>query len=388
MAEETLDPAVDTWVNDHCPTWTLPALPMMSVVDRLAQAAAEHTGQSVLAVHDVRLRRWIPLTQAVGLRTEVAPARDGLEVKLLMWREAATSALSRFEEVARGTVLVGAWPENRPERFAPLPDAVAQPDPYVAAELFHGPAFQYLTSLAVGATGSSGVLDTARGTVPKGCLNQGVLDALVQVIPHASLWRWVPEVGDGKVSYPLRVASLELFEALPETGEVEVEARFAGLDSADATLGPTSAIDLQLCVDGRVAVALRLIIVLLPVGPLSRASLVERRDFLARRRPVEGVGLSRTADGATEILADEVDAMDWLRGSVAHAWGLKPGSRGRDQLAVIAVKDHVGRLAGVHPSTVEVSEDLGSARTASGERHLVKVVQTEDKVTVRSGGER
>ncbi|KOU36215.1 polyketide synthase dehydratase domain-containing protein [Streptomyces sp. WM6378] len=388
MAEETLDPAVDIWVNDHCPTWTLPTLPLMSVVDRLAQAAADHTGQSVLAAHDVRLRRWIPLTEAVRLRTEVAPSQAGLEVKLLMWREAATPTLSRFEEVATGTVLVGARPGHRPGRFAPLPDAVDQPDPYAAAELFHGPAFQYLTSLAIGATGSSGVLDTARGTVPKGCLNQGVLDALVQVIPLASLWRWAPQVGYAKVAYPLRVASLELFEALPQTGEVEAEARFAGFDSADASLGPTVAIDLQLCVDGRVAAALRLISVLLPVGPLSPASLVERRDFLAHRRPVEGVGLSLAADGATEVVAGDIDAVDWLRGTVAHALGLPPGSRGRDHLAVIAVKGHVSRLAGVHPSTVEVSHDLRSARTASGECHLVAVDSTGEKVTVCSGGAR
>lgn len=59
VTEMTLDPAVDRWTDDHRPTWTVPALPMMSVVDRLAQAASDHTGRQVVAVRDVQLRRWI-----------------------------------------------------------------------------------------------------------------------------------------------------------------------------------------------------------------------------------------------------------------------------------------------------------------------------------------
>ena len=114
VTETTLDPAVDRWTDDHRPTWTVPALPMMSVVDRLAQAASDHTGRQVVAVRDVQLRRWIPLAGPVRLRTEVAAAEVGLEVRLLMWREAATPALSRFEEVAGGTVLVGDRPDGRP----------------------------------------------------------------------------------------------------------------------------------------------------------------------------------------------------------------------------------------------------------------------------------
>ncbi|MEU3185154.1 beta-ketoacyl synthase N-terminal-like domain-containing protein [Streptomyces sp. NPDC006923] len=384
VVDTLLDPGVDTWVADHCPTWTLPAMPMMSVVDRLSQAAADYTGQSVVAVRDVRLRRWIPLTEPVRLRTEVEPGPTGLAVKLLTWREAGMPALSRYEEVARATVLVGDWPDTRPDRFAALPDAVVQPDPYESAELFHGPSFQYLTSWATGSTGSSAILDAGRGTVPKGCLGQGLLDAGVQAIPNNSLWRWVAEIGDGKVGFPLRVDSLELFEALPDAGEIEVEARFTGFGSGQAGLGPLPATEIQFCVDGRVAAVLRLICILLPIGLLSRVSPVERREFLANARPLNGPGLTRTVDGTTTLHAGEVDEVDWLRGTVAHAWGLPPDSRASDHLELMAVKEHVGRLAGVHPSTVEVNADLRTARVASGQPYYVQVNHVGDKVTVRS----
>ncbi|WP_405386111.1 beta-ketoacyl synthase N-terminal-like domain-containing protein [Streptomyces sp. NBC_01102] len=388
--EELLDPGVDTWVADHCPTWTVPVLPMMSVLDRLAGAAADRTGRRVVAVRDVRLRRWIPVSGPVRLRTEAVPgpggAGDGLggvEVRLLVWREAGTAALSRFEEAATATVWVGdRAAAGRPDPFAPLPDAEVRPDPYASAELFHGPAFRYLTSWSTGATGSSGVLDAGRGTVPPGHLNQGLLDAVVQVIPHQGLRRWAPDIGGDEVGFPHRVVSLDVYEVLPRAGLASVEARFAGFDCGDRSL-PVS--DVQLLVEGRVVAALRLVSVLLPVTALASGSSAERREF-AGRRPVAGLGLSRQRDGVTVLTAEDVEGLDWLRGTVAQVWGLPSGARGRDHLELIAVKEHVGRPAGVHPSAVEVAADLRSARVAgaAGPAHRVEVTRVRDTVTVRS----
>ena len=42
--ETTLDPAKDTWVIDHCPSYVIPSLPMMSVLDLFAQAASSCGG--------------------------------------------------------------------------------------------------------------------------------------------------------------------------------------------------------------------------------------------------------------------------------------------------------------------------------------------------------
>ena len=104
--EEVLDPGVDTWLQDHRPTWTVPALPLMSMVDRLARAAARRApGMRVVAVEDARALRWVPVTGPLRLKTEVAPAGEGLfDVTLLAWRDAANESLSRFEPVATGRV--------------------------------------------------------------------------------------------------------------------------------------------------------------------------------------------------------------------------------------------------------------------------------------------
>jgi acyl transferase domain-containing protein/3-hydroxymyristoyl/3-hydroxydecanoyl-(acyl carrier protein) dehydratase len=384
VSEELLDPAVDTWLVDHRPIWTVPVLPMMSIVDRLAKAVTDYTGQDVVTMRGIQLRRWVPVGEPVRLRTEVEPAPDGFAVKLLMWRDAATAALSRFEVVATGVMRTGT-PPIRPRPLAPLPDAVAQPDPYTSGAMFHGPCFHYVVSLKTGSTGSSGVLDAARGSVPRGQLHQGLLDAALHVIPSQELWRWSPEIGRDQVAFPHRITTLELFEPLPDTGEVLVEARFAGFDEDNPLL---PAVDLQLIADGRVLVAMRLTEVLIWLRGLAGVSLADRRAFFRDLRYTGGFGLSMTANEVTVLSVEYLDGWDGVSGAVARLYGLPSRARGRDHIRQIAIKDHVARLLQVHPSAVEVSEDLRSAHlvTRPEERCSVDVEQDGDKVTVRSAG--
>ncbi|HEY2948370.1 MAG TPA: beta-ketoacyl synthase N-terminal-like domain-containing protein [Micromonosporaceae bacterium] len=371
-AEEILDAA--GWLGDHRPTWTVPVLPMMSVVDRLVAAAGQPGSAKAgpVALTDVALRRWIPVAEPVRVRTE----RDGATVTLLAWREARTAALSRFEPVATATVVE---PGPRPEPFAPLSTVDTVTDVYASGALFHGPAFHYLTELRRGPAGASGVLDAGRGAVPYGTVGQGLLDAATHVIPHDRFGAWSPDAPPGTVAYPHRISRIDLYEPLPERGELAVEARFAGFDGDDHRY---PVVDLQLIREGRVLAALRLVEVLMPTGAFGDAEPARRREFLRDHRYAGGIGLSRT-EYVTRVTYADVAACDWLAGTVAQAYGLPAGTKGVDHLAVIAVKDHVARQAGTHPSAVDVSADLASAWLA-GREYPVHVELGPDGVTVTS----
>jgi 3-hydroxymyristoyl/3-hydroxydecanoyl-(acyl carrier protein) dehydratase/malonyl CoA-acyl carrier protein transacylase len=366
-SEETLD--ASGWLGDHRPTWTVPVLPMMSVVDRLVRAT-DQCGP--VALTDIELRRWIPVTGPVRFKTE----RHQNTVSLLAWREARVAALSRFEPVATATVEpIG----ERPEPFPPLSTVDTVTDVYASGALFHGPAFQYLTSLSRGTQGASGVLDATRGTVPYGTVGQGLLDAATHVVPHDRFGAWSPDAPPGTVAYPHRISRIDVFEPLPEDGQLTVEARFAGFDGDDHRY---PVVDLQLIRDGRVLVALRLVEVLMPTGAFGAADPQQRRDFLRDHRYADGIGLSHT-EYVTRISYADVAQCDWLAGTVAQAYGLPAGEKGVDHLAVIAVKDHVARQTGAHPSTVDVDADLRRVR-AKGRVYPVHVEQTADQVTVTS----
>ncbi|MEU6253481.1 beta-ketoacyl synthase N-terminal-like domain-containing protein [Streptomyces sp. NPDC047043] len=356
-AELLLDPAVDTWLTDHRPTWTVPTLPGMCTLDLLAQAATTHAGKPVRALRDVRLLRWIRAAQPVRLKTEVTPGSraDELTVTLLTWRKAPTAALSRFEPAATATVLVGERTGEPPHPFAPLPDAAPADDPYTTGTLFHGPAFQHLLSARETPGAASGVLDAARGTVPHGLLHPGLLDAALHVVPHDRLRRWSPEIPRDVAAFPHRVASFDIHAPIPTRGEVRVEARFAGFDADDRRL---PAFDVQLSSDGGLLATFRLVEILLPKGRIADADPLPRRTFLRDRQYADGIGLSATTDGVTRLTAQDIDRFDWLPGTVADVYALPQGSRARDELPRIAIKDHIARRTRLHPSAITVSPDL------------------------------
>jgi acyl transferase domain-containing protein/3-hydroxymyristoyl/3-hydroxydecanoyl-(acyl carrier protein) dehydratase/1-acyl-sn-glycerol-3-phosphate acyltransferase len=373
-AEETLDPSVDTWLGDHRPTWTLPALPMMSMVDRLAGALAR-SGAMVTGLSEVQVHRWLPFPGTpVRLRTEV---KDGGEVTLSAFREAREAALSRFEPVASGRVLTNTRYPSAPAPWTPLADAVPAEDPYRSAALFHGPAFQMLRSWSIGPSGSSGLVDLSLRGVPRGTLHQGLLDALTHAIPHDALSQWSPDISDDVVGYPYRIPSLTLHGEIPSSGEGRVEVRFAGFDGEPRF----PKYDIQLIVDGAVLVALTLVEVLLPKGPIGRATRLERRAFLRDRRFVPGVRLARVEGASTVAAPSDVKPSDWLPGNVATIYGVPPG---RELVAEVAVRDHLAARAIVHPSSVRPADDLRSATVAMRplRRHFLDVAREGDAVRV------
>ncbi len=66
--EVVLDPERDPWLLDHRPTWTVPALPMMSMVDLLARGAKGDG--AVTGLRDLRVAGWLLVSEPRRLRCE------------------------------------------------------------------------------------------------------------------------------------------------------------------------------------------------------------------------------------------------------------------------------------------------------------------------------
>jgi acyl transferase domain-containing protein/3-hydroxymyristoyl/3-hydroxydecanoyl-(acyl carrier protein) dehydratase/1-acyl-sn-glycerol-3-phosphate acyltransferase len=374
--DEMLDPQRDTWLLDHCPTWTLPALPMMSMVDRLVAAV----DAPVSALHDVQVHRWMPFPGGpLRLRTEVTGEGNERNITLLAWRESPNAALSRFEPVASARAKVGAGETAlvAPKPFAALTGLIDETDPYASGALFHGPSFEYLTSLKIAPNGSTALLQADKGTVPRGTLNQGLLDAATHGLPHDGLWRWSERIPQDVVGYPYRIKQMNLYAALPDSGELRVESRFAGFDGEDRF----PILDVQLIQNETVLVDFRLVEVLLPRGPIGAAPRDQRRSFLRDRQYVPSISLSGFDGTTTELSAQVLRQSDWLPGNMACLYDV-PAAQRADLVAVVAQKEHVARRAFVHPSTV--TTEAGGARAAIRplRLHPLQLTRTGEDVRV------
>ncbi len=324
--EIVLDPESDRWLLDHRPTWTVPALPMMSIVDLLARGS---TGDGpVTGLRDVRVGGWFLVDEPRRLRTEETNGTG----KLL------TLTPEGEKEVARARVLRGAY-APRPE---PLPEAhgAEVPLPYETGELFHGPAFQVAERLVMG-KGESSITLRAESGVPAGLLNPGLLDGATHGIPHAELHNWNEASDPGKVAFPAFIPEIDFFGPTPTTGTIRCEVRqLPFLGSPDYPV-----FRIQLVGPDGVWCELRLVESCFPKGPLGSADPAARRAFLRDRAPVEGLRLSRVEAGVTVLSDEDVAATDWLPGTVAAVYG----SRETEE---IARAEHAAAAHALHPGRV------------------------------------
>ncbi|MBW2418425.1 MAG: acyltransferase domain-containing protein [Deltaproteobacteria bacterium] len=344
-SEWVLDPAVDVWLADHCPTWNRPALPMMCIADFLASAVPGR----VTALRDVQVKGWVDFAGPRRLWTEVEPRSADLFFVRLLATASATAGRSEGVEVASGRVETG---DPAP---APVPlDAkkgTPMAGPYGTGDLFHGPAFQLMKRGEMSDCGASTVLDAGAGSVPIGSLHPALLDAALHGIPHDQLHLWAPEIAADKVGYPARIPELTLHGPIPRDGEVRCEIRFDGyLVKPDLPR-----FRIQLIGAEGVFAQILLIEACFPKGALGSAKPLERRAFLRDREFVEGVSLSRHTKGETRLCGADVEASDWMPGTIEGIY------RSRD-VERIAVKEHLALREGLHPGTLP--EALPLSRTA------------------------
>ena len=121
---EALDPKQDTWLQDRCPTYTMPVLPMMSMVDRMAGAAAVKSEPKVVAMQDVMVKRWVPARKSTQLRTDANQDADTVTVRLL----------EEDDVIATAKVVVGDY-QASPKAFTALTGSRAA-SPYAQAISF------------------------------------------------------------------------------------------------------------------------------------------------------------------------------------------------------------------------------------------------------------
>ena len=364
VGQERLDPDVDLWLKDHCPTWTVPALAMMSMVDRLADGALRRApGRRVTGLRNIRVHRWLGFADGPqSVKTAGAPVRaDHVAMQLLVWEEERR----RFAVVASGDVLIAETYPLPGRPWTPLVDAEIMPDPYASGELFHGPAYQMLTELQMNAVGATYWLDLDANGVPESVLNQGLLDAATHGIPHDALWRWSSEIPAGVAAYPVAIPTATFHRATPTSGRMRCEARFAGFRDDDPQF---PVIHIQIIKENEVGAddvwaEIVLVEALFPKGPIGSVDADKRRAFLHEQTYVEGVGLSQWDGEQNSVSLADVKASDWLAGTIAAAYGVDDPDVAADveRLARdVAIREHAARALQVHPASLCLTEVVAS----------------------------
>ena len=322
---------------------------MMFLLDRMVAAASPSS--SAITIEDAEVLRWVVATLPVRLKPRLTHDPEGARVVLDAWREAGNPRLSRFEPAARARVRDGG-----PPFVASLLHPLRQPrdggDPYASGALFHGPALHRLRSLRIGANGCSAVLDASPGLVPAGVVNPCLLDAATHAIPHDELSLFSDRIPTDVVAYPRRITVGHFAVPPPISGEVACEIRFDGFDGDDERY---PAFWIELSAGGKLWARLRLVETLFPKGPIGAAPRADRVRFLRERSHVPGLGVATVHGDETRLDRGDLQASDWFPGTLATLYA----ARSERLAEEVAVKEHLARRLGVHPSRI-VAEPSGA----------------------------
>ncbi len=391
LVERVFDPSVETWVEDHRPSYTIPVIPLTCMVDLMAQEACRRfPSRKLVEIADVELRGWIACLEPrrLALKCAVAAAESidreaQCEVTLLAWRVADPIELSRFEEVCSARFrMAEVWPES--PVFSPAPEGTGRSwNPYIEQEIFHGPAFQVVRSVTEYRGASLARLDPSLCRVPAGVIQPGVLDGSLHTIPYRDLSRWSDACPPGYLLLPIGAERVQFYGPMPEHADLDVWAQLVEVDMERRNVR----FRVDIAAGGRAWVCMSLVGRLFPTGPFRGATGRDWRAFFGDRRHVPGLSLSSREGDVTRLDELLVRELDWLPGTLERVY---QGPADRVALAeAIAVKEHVAAGLDIHPAAVAWDGEDGLARCSHHplRRWPVRVRRDRRVVAVEADGE-
>lgn len=335
-----LDRATAPWLADHCPTYVIPAFPMLGTAGLLLRLPSQ-SDQPATRVDHLEMRGWLIIgDEPLVLEPRSSILSDGRE-RVVLTRDG--------QPVASGFVTRGAY-EPAPAPWESQFSGDVMSDPYGDGGLFHDGAFQMVDRVIETSDASVFEFDVAEAFRRAGDDPTIMLDVIVHGVPHSRPWLWYGPATEKLVTLPYRLEQLTLYRPLPRSGRARVVTHALGMPTAR-----TVRYGVQMQVDGQVALDLTMVGALLrdPFTPTKEQS--QRRAFCQSGRAVPSQRVSKSIDGRSLLKTADYEAANWLPGTVETIYRIADAPTDkRQKMEIMAIKEHLGARYGLHPSRVVI----------------------------------
>jgi malonyl CoA-acyl carrier protein transacylase len=390
-ANRCFDPDEDRWLQDHCPSFVVPTLPLTGMMSLIREAAQRlYPEHKIVGLEEFRASHWLeffagPQEVQIVAETEASTADQiAVKVSLKQFREAPKAELSRWEPFCTGRILMATEFPASPEgpRFTKEHTLreFSGKELYEGGYRFHGPRFQKLRKMFLHPQmkGTTFVETQGRDKMVPALAWTLFMDGVAQSIPHEESQSWMEKTG-GRVGFPLGVEQVQFFRDWPEASHLRCEWELLDIEQE----GRLPKFEIRVY-DGegeRAPLWAKLLWneVLIDLGPLAKISPQQRVAFLRDRKPFPHWSLSRPVSSQVSLIAlKDLKAYDWLPGTMAQVYlnaeeleeyrGLKADTVGRWLAPRIAAKEWVARWESIHPAAVHIIETGPDTFRAISER--------------------
>jgi malonyl CoA-acyl carrier protein transacylase len=380
-ASRVFDPAKDTWLRDHCPTWSFPVLPFTVMTAMMKQAGERlYPNLKLVEMDDVKVSNWVSFLegpQELHLQAETLSEEGttkSIKVTLLQYRKAPTAELSRFLPFCTGKVLMSsnfAQTQQGPEFLAEDPKKIlSREEIYGEGYRFHGPVFQLLEKIISHPKNKvTAFIQNCRQKYPdQDFAFSLILDNAEQAVPGWESPQWALQ-NEGTVGFPYLLKKVIFYKAMPEKARLRCEVAFL-----------SSGVDKRLpewklrIFDGDgerddIWMEAEYVHVLVSLGKRSLGfSPWVTRDFAQDRKILPENTYSNLSDITHNTVSlSELKAQDWLPGTLASNFlgkvemedylKLAPDKRYPWLAPRIAAKELVAKMEDIHPAQVMIREN-------------------------------
>ncbi|MCH9770343.1 MAG: polyketide synthase dehydratase domain-containing protein [Gammaproteobacteria bacterium] len=370
---ETISQTTHPWITDHCPTFTLPAVPIMHLPAKLmALMKNKHPNRKLVSIKNIALNQWLVINPELNLRYRI-------EEESTNHYKAKISQIihSKEKQIATAKIeLADQYPSFTQKPFE-IAELKGIESPYKEADLFHGESFQLIRSMSFSRHGACANIDL---TEPNAQVYTILLDNFIHPIPHAKLFRWNNNTPADFVAYPAIIESLNFYNDLPKSGELTIHVIPDGFYHDNNY--PRFLI--QVTQNNKPLLEIKLIEKLFRIhGRLGNAPQSQRKKFIKDKKYIPGLHISTIKKSTTEISLADVKQNDYLPGTIAHIYNINS----TDLMNIarqVAIKDHLSHQFKIHPSHFKILESDKVLCEKSGVYYHMTVCSTKEGFRVSS----
>lgn len=365
----TINPAVESWVKDHCPNYVMPTLPMMFAVNMLAEGVEKYFPQKKLTdIQNAKIHDWVVLNKKVKLTREIIIKNDEMALANLYLEKQ-----NQLIKVASATLHFNHHYSITDFQVEPLLNAEKMEHFY--QDVFFGESFHSMKSLFRGKNGASAILNAESDSIPTSSLNQLILDGSLHTIPLHQLFLWSDEIKPEEVAYPAFIPSLSFYGPVPQTGTVHCETRFRGF----YLNRKLPKVEILMYCENKLWARLDLVLSIFSKGKFVQLSGSERKMFLTNKEYVADIMLSsKNENGNLYLSVDAVKEVDWIPGSLSTLYEIEKTDQIEEITQQILAKEWLAGQMAVHPSEIEIEEGRAAFWKKDAEKkYSFRILKTE-----------
>lgn len=336
----------EQWLDDHRPKWSVAVMPMMGMIDLMAQILVQkHPGQKITSIRNAKAHTWLNISNEIEMKIDIETlSANGYHLVLKDSNGTQYCSADMFLGEQYPSSNTSTTTINKSDyEIAELP--------YRSHQMFHGSAFQLLKNIMVSDTGAIAECISNSPTAPFGYLNMPLLDASLHLAHTKNILKWCHKTERDHVHLPVLIESMNFYRDPPNQADILVKHQYLGTYISNQM----KRFNIQIFTNGLLWCEYVIIFAGLPYD-LETFSASDYYHFNEKKEYVPFLSIATFDQDQFYLSKKLFQKQNWPSGHIESVYKLLAQNED-DKVKETLIKDCFAAYLHVHPSLIEVCSD-------------------------------